>query len=137
MELNNSSQNSSSRRPSMGVKVREKYSGSNEWWVFINHKGKTKSRKIGPRGLAEQVAEKIRAKLVLGQYTVDEPKTKSITFKEYSDLWLEDYVKCLSPSTYNRYRGILRNHILKQSLMIRYVVMLIHYLFQYHMQLQP
>ena len=31
----------------MGVKVREKPKGSGVYWVFINHNGKRKSKKIG------------------------------------------------------------------------------------------
>ena len=49
----------------MGVRVREKISGSNEFWVFINHGGRRTSRKVGARKAALEVAEKIRAKLVL------------------------------------------------------------------------
>ena len=37
------------RRVEMGVKVREKVKGSGEWWIFINHQGKRRSKKVAPR----------------------------------------------------------------------------------------
>ena len=49
----------------MGVKVREKPKGSGIYWIFINHQGRRKSKKIGmDEKLANKVAEKIKAKLV-------------------------------------------------------------------------
>ena len=44
----------------MGVRVREKPKGSCIYWIFINHQGKRKSKKIGAdEKLANEVAEKI------------------------------------------------------------------------------
>ena len=34
------------RRLGVGVKIREKIRGSNEWWVFINYNGKRTSKKV-------------------------------------------------------------------------------------------
>ena len=50
----------------MGVIVREKVADSGEWWVFINHKGKRRSKKIGDRRTANTVARKIRERLAAG-----------------------------------------------------------------------
>ncbi|MBT3369001.1 MAG: hypothetical protein HN416_17800, partial [Nitrospina sp.] len=51
----------------MGVKVRERPQGSGEWWVFIEHHGNRKAKKIGrDKKLAKDVARKIEAKLILG-----------------------------------------------------------------------
>ncbi len=56
----------------MGVKVREKPIGSGVYWIFINHNGKRKSKKIGKdEKLANEVAEKIKAKLVLGELNIE------------------------------------------------------------------
>ena len=56
----------------MGVRVREKPKGSGEWYIFISHQGKRKSKKIGKdEKLAREVAEKIKAKLVLGELDVE------------------------------------------------------------------
>lgn len=73
----------------MGVKVREKPTGSGNWWIFINHNGQRKSKKVGKdKKLAHDVAEKIKAKLVLGELKVEKVNEKIPTFKEYAELWL-------------------------------------------------
>ena len=43
----------------VGVKVKEKVKGSGEWWIFINHRGKRKAKKIGNEKTAFEVARKI------------------------------------------------------------------------------
>jgi hypothetical protein len=44
----------------LGVKVRERPKGSGIWWLFINHQGKRKAKKIGRnKRLAKEVAEEI------------------------------------------------------------------------------
>ena len=46
----------------MGVIVREKPKDSGVYWVFINHNGKRKAKKIGTDlEKANEVAEKIKA----------------------------------------------------------------------------
>ena len=48
----------------MGVKVRQKTKGKGQpYWVFINHKGKRKSLKVGDKRAAEQLASQIREKI--------------------------------------------------------------------------
>ena len=49
----------------MGVKVKEKIKGSGVWWLFINHNGRRKSKRIGSQAAARAAAAKIEAKLVL------------------------------------------------------------------------
>jgi len=53
----------------MGVSVREKVRGSNEWFVFIRHNGLRTSRKIGDRDTAEKVKERIEAKILLACFS--------------------------------------------------------------------
>jgi integrase len=107
----------------MGVKVREKPRGSGVYWVFINHQGKRKAKKIGKdKSLANEVAKKIEARLVLGSLDLSE-KSSSPTLKEYiygwSDQtgvypgWLRLYAKLsLKQSTRRGYEIIIRNHLL-------------------------
>lgn len=98
----------------MGVAVREKKAGSGVWWVFINHSGKRTSKRVGDKKTANEVAEKIRAKLVLGEFDIAEQKKKQSgpVFKEYSEMWLEGYVKGLRrASTHERYGDILRRYV--------------------------
>jgi len=94
----------------MGVKVREKVQGSGVWWVFVNHKGKRISKKIGrDEENAYDIAKKIDAKLVLEELDLDKKeKSPTLTFKQYTDQWLETYVKSVRRlSTYQRYRDLL------------------------------
>jgi integrase len=73
----------------MGVKVREKPPGSGIYWIFINHQGKRKSKKIGAdEKLANGVAEKIKAKLVLGELDIEKIEEPCPIFKEYAELCL-------------------------------------------------
>jgi integrase len=51
----------------MGVKVREKKKGSGVWWIFIDHQGRRKAKKVGKdKKVAENIAKKVEAKLALG-----------------------------------------------------------------------
>jgi integrase len=50
----------------VGVLVRQKY-GSYDWWIFINHNGRRRSKKIGrDKATAEEVAKKIEDRPALG-----------------------------------------------------------------------
>ncbi len=74
----------------MGVKVREKPKGSGVYWVFINHQGRRKSKRIGTdEGIALDVAEKIKAKLVLGELDVEKIKPSAPKFKQVAQMWLK------------------------------------------------
>ena len=98
----------------MGVRVRERPKGSGIYWIFIDHQGKRKSKRIGTNEkLARDVAKKIEAKLILGQLDL-QPKDASTVqkFSEYAEVWLEGYGKtALKYSTRESYRNELRNHI--------------------------
>jgi integrase len=99
----------------MGVKVREKKKGSGVWWIFIDHQGRRKAKKIGKdKKIAEQIAKKVEAKLVLGDMGLVENKTdKAATFEEYANTWKSLTVPATcKPSTVSDYKGILRNHVL-------------------------
>jgi integrase len=98
----------------MGVKVRERPEGSGVYWLFIDHHGKRKAKKVGcDLKKAEEIAKKIEAKFVLGHFDLDDEKDGAVpAFKEYSEHWLETYVKALRrQSTYERYRDIMKRHV--------------------------
>ncbi|MEW6671764.1 MAG: site-specific integrase [Thermodesulfobacteriota bacterium] len=98
----------------MGVTIREKPQGSGIWWIFINHKGRRKSKKIGTdEAKAREVAEKAKAKLVLGELDIEKPKKPTAPeFKKYCEIWLETYIKPLRRrSTYERYKDLLQRHV--------------------------
>ncbi len=94
----------------MGVIIKEKIKGSGDWWIFIHHKGKRKTKKIGPdKRLAEKIAEQIRAKLILGDFGMDSDEP-SLTFRQLADMWLS-LPKELRESTLSSYRANLFNHV--------------------------
>jgi integrase len=97
----------------MGVKVRERPKGSGDWWVFIDHQGDRKAKKIGrDKRLAVDVAKKIEARLVLGDLELLESKEKIPYFNDYCQLWLDDYIKPTRRSTtYQRYTSVLKLHV--------------------------
>ncbi len=97
----------------MGVKVREKIKGSNEWWIFIDHQGKRRSKKVGKdKRAAILAAQKIEAKLVLGDFGLLSSQENPM-FKQYADTWINVSVpvKC-KPSTCKDYSCFLDKYIL-------------------------
>lgn len=102
----------------MGVKVREKIKNSGEWWIFINHQGRRKAKKIGRnKRTANEVAKTIEAKLALGDLgalsTEREEQSNTPLFQEYAATWIEVVVPATcKPSTLGDYQGILKNHVL-------------------------
>jgi len=101
----------------MGVKVREKIKGSGDWWIFINYNGKRKAKRIGKdkRGALE-VAKKIDAKIVLGEFEVlEEPERDYIpVFSDYATTWINIIVPATCKfSTILDYQSILDNHVLQ------------------------
>ena len=72
----------------MGVKVREKPKDSGTYWIFITHRGKRKSKKIGDKRLANEISKKIEAKLVLGDLSIINKNELAIpTLKQYIHGW--------------------------------------------------
>ena len=73
----------------MGVKVRERPEGYGVWWIMIDHQTKRKAKKIGKnKDLADQVAEKMEAKIVLGTFNLDDLEAPDVqTFEEYAEIF--------------------------------------------------
>lgn len=59
----------------MGVTIRER---KGAWWIFINHQGSRKAKRVGvgapAKKAAQYAAQQIRARLALGQSALDPPK---------------------------------------------------------------
>lgn len=95
----------------MGVVIRERFKG--EWWIFINHKGRRKSKKIGrDKWLAYEVAKKIEAKLASGELDLDgKEEKKAPSFKDCAEKWFET---CIQPakrkSTCVKYKDLLEKY---------------------------
>lgn len=99
----------------MGVKVREKPPGSGVWWIFIDHNGQRKAKKVGKdKRLALEAAKKIEAKLTLGDVgLLDREKPEDPQFNKYSDIWISSTVPATcKPSTLCDYQSILKQHVL-------------------------
>ena len=97
------------------MKVREKRKGSRVWWLFIDHQGQRKARRVGDRKAAELAAIKIRARLAEGDATVltPPPAASTPTFAEYAERWLTEAIAPhRKPRTEDYYRKILEHHLL-------------------------
>jgi integrase len=99
----------------MGVKVRER---NGAWWLFIDHKGKRKAKRVGtgPEGrkAAKLAAEKIQAKLALGDGGLLEPERSVPSFEEAAERWLTTHSQMgqIRPSTQADYARTLRLYAL-------------------------
>jgi len=109
----------------MGVKIKERPEGSGIWWLFIDHNGKRKAKKIGrDKRVALEAAKKIEAKLTLGDFNLNEETSIIPTLKEYVDGWTDNTgdkklgwyekvaVLSLKNSTYRSYRLIIDYHLI-------------------------
>lgn len=93
----------------MAVKVKQ-HKGA--YWLFIDHKGKRKAKRIGSKQAAETAAKKIEAKLTLGDFSLLDDKPHR-PFDTYFQNWLDTYVKAhCKERTYDLYMDIFRIHLL-------------------------
>jgi len=93
----------------MGVKLKQK---DGAWWLFINHNGLRKAKKIGSdKRRALDVKKKVEAKLALGEFSLDEKKVP--TFGEYASRWIATVVPATcKASSLKDYQSILARHVL-------------------------
>jgi integrase len=73
----------------VAVKVRQR---RGKWWVFIDHAGKRKAKCVGDKKTATVVAQKIEARLALGDFGVMAEKERR-PFDAYFRAWLDSYVR--------------------------------------------
>ena len=101
----------------MGVKVRE-WKGA--WWLFVDHQGRRKAKRVGTgtagRKAANTAAEKIAAKLALGDLSVMEPepvKTPPTSFATLYEDWLQKYpaLHAIRHGTLVGYRSFAEQHL--------------------------
>jgi integrase len=102
----------------MSVKVRER---DGAWWLFVDHQGRRKAKKIGrgsaAKRLAEQAAIKIQAKLLdgdLGVLDAAPPPPASPTFAEVYQEWVTKYpaLHAVAPTTLENYCSFAERHLL-------------------------
>jgi len=99
----------------MGVRVREKVKGSGVWWVFIAHRRRRKSIKVGSKKSARKLQETIEARLKLGKEFLPDEKPTSPTLKEYFDRFRDTYLDtAVRHSTRNSYLSMYHVQILPE-----------------------
>jgi integrase len=92
----------------MAVKVRKK---KDKYWVVIDHKGKRKSKCIGDKRTAQEVAKRIEAQLALGDLRILDDSTRR-PFHDYYKAWLDSYVRAhCKEATYRGYETAFRMHL--------------------------
>src|SRR5262249_21662314 len=95
----------------MGVKVK---SWKGAWWVFINHRGRRKAKRCTSKRAAELAAEKIDARLKLGEAGVSDDAAatnRPLPRKEYGERWFEPPVRPAGKgNTQALYRSRLELH---------------------------
>jgi len=97
----------------MAVVVREKVKGTNVYWVFVNHKGERRARRIGLKRDAENYARKIREGIAVGAFIKGEEDKPTVTFGEYAGKFMAGHVAhTLKRSTERSYGANLEKHIL-------------------------
>jgi len=93
----------------MAVIVREKEKGSGEWWIFINHKGKRRSKKIGSKKAANAVKREVEARLAKGELGMLRDKCPKVA--EYGKEWLNSPLQEWEDSTRKTYETLFKLHI--------------------------
>jgi integrase len=81
------------------------------WWIFINHQGRRRSKKVGDRVTAEQMAREIRERLARADLQLLPSQRAGETLRAYSAAWLESTATGLKASTLRFYRDNLENHV--------------------------
>jgi integrase len=108
----------------MGISVREKVKGSGIYWIFVRHRGRRVSEKVGDRDLAEDAANEIRRDIRRGKFDLGVMKAARIREQKEAEPevpTLRDYYRqtlqprweaSLSRSTSAGYDTSFRIHIL-------------------------
>ena len=112
----------------MGVSVREKTKGSNEWWIFIRHAGERSAQKVGDLETAEEVKKEIQKEIRTGRFdiaamkaarateVVKEQKPNLPTLKEYYERFSRGSLRLtVGESTQDIYDNAFYNHLLVAS----------------------
>jgi integrase len=100
----------------MGVRVREwdgGKGGTKAWWIFINHQGRRKAKRVGTgaegRRAAVLLAEKLTARMALDDFDIK--VEERVTLARFAEGWIERYVAHnLRPTTAKKYAEVLRVH---------------------------
>jgi integrase len=92
----------------VGVRVKF-YRGA--WWIFINHHGRRRSKKVGDQQTAFRIARELRQRLASGDLHLP-VSDGDISLQKYSADWLVQARLNLKASTVSFYEGHLEQHIM-------------------------
>ena len=96
----------------MGVKIRQ-WKGA--WWIFIDHQGMRKAKRIGvgepAKKAAKQAAQQIQARLALGHPAFQSQKS-GMTLERYAEVFLERIEHTRKHTTFDDYKKLLDRDIL-------------------------
>jgi integrase len=92
----------------MGVRVRF-HKGA--WWVFVAYRNRRRSKRVGDRQSANRIAQKIRERLVAGDFQI-RASSPPQTLEIYAHAWLANLQGNLKASTVRFYTENLERHIL-------------------------
>jgi integrase len=99
----------------MAVKVKE-HRGA--WWLFIDHQGRRKAKRVGVgkagKKAAELAAVKIEARLAEGDTAILDTAPASPTFGEFAKEWLERYplLQRVRDNTMQNHRSFITHHLI-------------------------
>lgn len=94
----------------MGITIREKNKGSGVWWIFINHNGVRKSKRVGSRTTAIKAKKEAEEALTKRKLGIIENENK--TFGHYCNKWLNIFAPSdCKRSTIDDYKSLVRNHL--------------------------
>ena len=102
----------------MGVKIRKK---GKKFYVFVNYHGQRKAKCVGTsRAVAEQVKEKLQARLALGDFGFFAAEPEALAFGEYATRWMREHANLhCKPSTIRSYNGILKLYLVPRFESVR------------------
>jgi len=92
----------------MGVKLRQR---DGAWWVFVDHHGKRKAKKIGTdKKKAQQVRKDLEDALARGDLRLT---GESPTFQAFATEWLKRYplLQPVRPNTMDNHRSFVTHHL--------------------------
>jgi len=94
----------------MGVKIRKR---GGKWYVVVDYHGRRKSKCVGSREAAEQVRQKVQAKLALGDLGfLSDETSERWTFAVYAEKWLKTEALRCKPSTVDFYRDYQARYVI-------------------------
>jgi integrase len=103
----------------MGVTVKERDDDPGAWWLYVNHQGRRKAKRVGVGPKAKKAADlaavQIRARLAQGDVTIftETPAPQRMTFEQYARKWLaETITPHRKTRTADYYEQVLETHLL-------------------------